>query len=85
MRFLANYALQPSYALKCSVDTVSDICFDEGEGCCEVISSHEFESSYSFVGGLSSNIIATWAVIRVCGFLLIQASPDLAVYGRKRK
>ena len=84
--FIANFAWEPRYALKCSVDTLSgDICFDDNEGCCEVISSHEWESSYSFVGSLTSNILATWAIIRFCGYLFIQGLPVLAMYAARKK
>jgi len=83
--FIANFALEKKFELKCSEDiTDSDICFDDSFGCCEVISSHELTSSYEFLGGLASNILATWALIRIGGYLLINAFPDLALYGKRK-
>ncbi len=79
--FIANYVLEEQFELKCSEEIENTaICFDDGHGCCEVISSHELVNSYEFIGGLASNIIATWAVIRIAGYFMINASPSLALY-----
>merc|ERR1711971_6931 len=78
--FIANFALEKKFELKCSEDIISDICFDDSFGCCEVISSHDVTNSYAFLGGMASNILATWAIIRICGYLLITAFPKLALY-----
>eukprot|EP01084_Bolivina_argentea_P151384 264229_1 len=67
--FIANFALEEKFELKCGANITSDICFESDYGCCDVVSSHDYRNSYAFIGGLASNILATWAVIRICGYL----------------
>ena len=85
--FIANYVLEEKFELKCSEDiTNDDLCFEDGGyGCCEVISSHDFINSYSFMGGLASNILATWAIIRIVGYIMVNTSPELSMFANKTK
>ena len=86
--YIANFVLEKKFELKCSEDiTASDstICFDDSYGCCEVISSHDAESSSSFLGGMASNILAVWAIIRICGYVMVNSFPQLAPFAQKRK
>eukprot|EP01084_Bolivina_argentea_P317149 549848_1 len=83
--FIANFILEEKFELKCNVNIISDLCFASDYGCCDVISSHDYRNSYAFIGGLASNIIATWAVIRVCGYLITNAFPDLSLYAERKK
>merc|ERR1712228_870410 len=52
---------------------------------CDIISSHELENSYAFIGGLASNIIATWAIIRIFGYLFVNAFPTFSLYAKRKK
>eukprot|EP01084_Bolivina_argentea_P063797 116398_1 len=83
--FIANFILEKKVQLKCS-DSIDDdtLCFED-YGCCELVSNRDFESSYVFLGGLASNIIATWAIIRICGYLLVNAFQTLAIHAKKKK
>eukprot|EP01084_Bolivina_argentea_P147079 257376_1 len=83
--FLANFVLEEKFVLECG-DNVSEeyLCFDDEYGCCEVISSHDYRDTYGFVGGLASNVIAAWAVIRVVGYLVINAFPSIAAYATRK-
>ena len=83
--FLANYVLEEKFELKCKDDFVNeDICFDTSYGCCEVVSSHNWRNMYSFMGALASNILASWAVIRIAGYLLVNAYPNFSVHANRR-
>ena len=69
--FIANYLLQERFLLKCSQNApVSDICFHEGVGCCDVVSSHNFATSYLFIGASISNILLVFATIRLCAWIV---------------
>eukprot|EP00486_Rosalina_sp_Unknown_P013884 CAMPEP_0201595618 /NCGR_PEP_ID=MMETSP0190_2-20130828/192565_1 /ASSEMBLY_ACC=CAM_ASM_000263 /TAXON_ID=37353 /ORGANISM="Rosalina sp." /LENGTH=458 /DNA_ID=CAMNT_0048055671 /DNA_START=28 /DNA_END=1404 /DNA_ORIENTATION=+ len=83
--FVANFILEEQFALKCS-DEIDEkiVCFEGSEKCCDVISSHDFLSSYEFMGSFASNIIAMWAVIRILGYLMINASASLSLYVHRR-
>eukprot|EP01083_Nonionella_stella_P049819 132716_1 len=83
--FLANFILEEKFVLECGDDITAEyLCFEEEYGCCEVISSHDYRNTYEFVGGLASNVIATWAVIRVVGYLVINAFPSIAAYATRK-
>merc|ERR1712129_676776 len=65
--FIANFFLEEKFKLQCddSLDAIgTNICSIDGSGCCEIVSSHDVWNSYTFIGGLASNILATWAIIR---------------------
>eukprot|EP01083_Nonionella_stella_P059521 155740_1 len=86
--FIANFILEEKYELKCNDDIengIDTLCFDDGLGCCEVVSSHDYHNMYSFLGGLASNILAIWAIIRIVGFLIASASPKAGLYAKKKK
>ena len=84
--FIANFALEEKFELKCNDSIKNDtLCWDDGYGCCEVISSHDIRNTYTFMGGLASNILATWAVIRITGYLMVNFSPQMAVYVKRNK
>eukprot|EP01083_Nonionella_stella_P170062 577959_1 len=86
--FISNFILEEKFELKCNDEIQSDIenlCFDDGFGCCEVISSHDYSNMYGFMGGLASNILATWAIIRIVGFLMTSASRTASLYAKKKK
>eukprot|EP01083_Nonionella_stella_P191894 709870_1 len=86
--FISNFILEEKFELKCNDEIQSDIenvmCYD-GFGCCEVISSHDYSNMYGFMGGLASNILATWAIIRIVGFLMTSASSSASLYAKKKK
>ena len=86
--FIANFVLEEKFELKCN-DSITgagtNLCSLDGSGCCEVVSSHELSNSYTFIGGLASNILATWAVIRVCAYLLVKAWPEASVFAKRTK
>ena len=82
--FIANYVLEEQFELQCSHDiTDSELCFDDKYGCCEIISSHNIQDSYQFMGGLSSNILATWAIIRIIGYLMVNVTPEAAIFAKR--
>jgi len=86
--YVANFILEKKFELKCSEDiTAADsaICFDGSYGCCEVISSHDPESSSSFLGGMASDVLAMWAIIRIAGYVMVNGFPQLAPFAQKRK
>eukprot|EP01083_Nonionella_stella_P079724 218881_1 len=85
--FIANYILQEKFELKCRTEIVNtNICFNSLEyGCCEVISSHNWMNSYAFMGRFASNILAVWAIIRICGYLLANARSDYAIHAKRTK
>ena len=85
--FIANYVLEEKFELKCSDSIVNDeLCFNnDGYGCCEIISSHDARNTYSFMGGLASNILATWAIIRIIGYLMVNISPEAALFAKRNK
>eukprot|EP01083_Nonionella_stella_P097579 274292_1 len=85
--FIANYILEEKFELKCRSDiTNTNICFNSlGYGCCEVISSHSLRNSYAFMGGLASNILAVWAITRICAYLLANARSDYRVHAKRTK
>ena len=85
--FIENFILEEKFELKCSADIVNnELCFnDSGHGCCDVISSHDIRNTYTFIGGLASNILATWAVIRIVGYLIVNMAPEAAVFAKRNK
>eukprot|EP01084_Bolivina_argentea_P304015 524980_1 len=84
--FTANFILEEKFELKCSEDiTNTDWCFKSEYGCCDIISSHDVNNSYAFIGGLASNVLAIWAVIRIVGYLISNAFPTLSVYAKRTK
>eukprot|EP01084_Bolivina_argentea_P288639 495455_1 len=84
--FIANFVWDEKFQLKCSGDIINDdLCFESQHGCCDVISSHDYQSSYVFIGGLASNILATWAIIRIVGYLLVNAFSVLSLHARRTK
>eukprot|EP01084_Bolivina_argentea_P253631 426143_1 len=84
--FTVNYILQERFLLKCKEDyTESDICFQEDVGCCHVISSHNFENAYYFIGGSVSNILASFTAIRLCAWIMIHAVPKLKAVSSRKK
>eukprot|EP01084_Bolivina_argentea_P317146 549844_1 len=83
--FIANFILEEKFELKCSADATNEyLCFEEKYGCCEIISSHDYHNSYEFIGGLASNILAIWAVIRIVGYLLVNGFKQLSLYAVKK-
>eukprot|EP01084_Bolivina_argentea_P059779 109210_1 len=81
--FLVNFVWEEQYVLNCSEEVKnSSLCYGAGR-CCEIISSHDFKNSYSFVGGLASNILAVFASIRIVGFLMVNANPRFSVYAKR--
>ena len=83
--FIANFVLEEKFELKCNDDITSDLCAGDEYGCCEVISSHDVRNTYSFVGGLASNILATWAVIRIAGYLMVNMSAEISMFAKRNK
>ena len=85
--FIANFVLEEKFVLQCSDDIDdTDLCFNNsGHGCCQVISSHDLRNSYSFMGGLASNILATWAIIRILGYLIVNIAPEAAIFAKRNK
>eukprot|EP00483_Globobulimina_turgida_P002956 UN02961 len=86
--FIANYYLEEKFDLKCDEDiarTSQHLCLEEEYGCCEVISSHDIYNTWSFFGGLASNMLFTWAIIRIGGYLLVQGFPKLALFVKRGK
>eukprot|EP01083_Nonionella_stella_P087931 244830_1 len=84
--FLANYILQERFMLKCKESYMdSNVCFDDGVGCCEVVSSHDLMNAYYFTGGLVSNILASFTVIRISAWMLTFVNPEFKSYSSKKK
>eukprot|EP01084_Bolivina_argentea_P073091 132666_1 len=84
--FITNFILEEKFVLKCNEKIQNDIlCFETGHGCCEIISSHDYRNSYAFIGGLTSNIIGSWVIIRICGYLITKAHSKMAVYAKRTK
>merc|ERR1711933_139742 len=71
--FIANFVLEEKFELKCDGIGENDCAVQTEIGCCDIISSHELNNTYEFAGGLASNIIATWAVIRIFGYFFVHA------------
>merc|ERR1719471_703114 len=60
--FIANFVLEEKFVLKCNegfANEGTNLCSQDGSGCCQVISSHDIWNVQDFVGGLASNILAT--------------------------
>merc|ERR1712228_518612 len=83
--FIANFVLEEKFELKCDGIGEYDCVVETERGCCDIISSHELENSYAFIGGLASNIIATWAIIRIFGYLFVNAFPTFSLYAKRKK
>jgi len=86
--FIANFVLEEKFVLKCNegfANEGTNLCSEDGSGCCQVISSHNVWNAQDFVGGLASNILATWAIIRICGYLLVNASSEASVWAKRAK
>ena len=71
--FLANYFLEERFELKCGKDLDNEeiICTSDGKQCCNIISSFDIADSYNFIGGLFSNMLAVFALIRILACLMI--------------
>ena len=50
-----------------------------------VLSATNTQSTYTFVGGLAGYILAAWVIIRLAGYLLVNAFPQLEIYVDKKK
>ncbi len=74
--FITNFIFEEKFLLKCNENVLEK---------CEIVSSHELENSYAFVGGLASNIIAVWAIIRIIGYFIINSYPSLALFAKRKK
>eukprot|EP01083_Nonionella_stella_P265025 898284_1 len=84
--FVANYILEERYLLKCKEDYVeSDMCFEEEIGCCHVISSHDFDNAYYFIGGCVSNILASFTTIRICAWVMMYGFPKFKAMSSRKK
>eukprot|EP01084_Bolivina_argentea_P290858 499737_1 len=87
--FIGNFILEEKFELKCGEGIYQNeyLCTDSQthDGCCEIISNHDSRFFYEFIGTLASNILAAWAVIRICGFLLIKAWPSLSMFAKRRR
>ena len=84
--FIASYFLSEKFELDCKDEYLEgDICFDSETGCCKLLSSHEWNNIYYFMGGLASNILAMWAIIRIFGYFMAYADPFFASYVRRRR
>ena len=84
--FIANFILEEKFELQCGDNIESSyLCFEAQYGCCEVISSHDYRNTYQFLGGLASNCIAVWAIIRIVGYLVVNAFPAFSAYATRRK
>eukprot|EP01084_Bolivina_argentea_P197289 338116_1 len=85
--FIANYVLEEQFQLECSEDIRNEFCFHSNSGCCNIVSSHdgELSNSYSFLGGLASNIVASWGLIRICGYVLAHSTKRLAMYAQRKR
>ena len=70
--------------MKCNEGS-QDICFETDYGCCDILSSHDWNNVYAFMGGLASNILAMWGMIKMLGYLIVHADPALATYVKRRK
>eukprot|EP01083_Nonionella_stella_P087932 244832_1 len=83
--FLANYMLEERFMLKCNESyTDSNVCFDDGVGCCQVINSHDLNNSYYFTGGLVSNILASFTVIRLSAWIMTFENHRFAALSSKK-
>eukprot|EP01084_Bolivina_argentea_P174715 302633_1 len=83
--FIANFILEEKFTLKCAEEIKNDyLCPDDKNGCCEIVSSYDLVNSYMFIGGLASNILAIWAVIRIVGYLMVNAPKSLALYAKRK-
>ena len=81
--YISNAILEEKFQLICSEDITNDneaLCFGSDYGCCEIISSHEFMTSFAFFGILSSNILFMLAVIRVAEYIMSTAIDDMAIF-----
>lgn len=84
--FIANFILAERYELQCKEEYIEgDVCFEEADSCCKIISSHDWNNLYVFTGGLASNILAIWATIRIFGYFMVHADPVLATYVKRRR
>jgi len=82
--FIANYVLEEKFELECTHQVEDQTLCYQDYGCCQVISSHDVRNSYAFMGGLASNILATWAVLRITGYLMVNALPQITVFARRQ-
>eukprot|EP01084_Bolivina_argentea_P081337 147290_1 len=80
--FIVNFIWETRYLVKCPSEMSGKKDWWET---CDLISSHDVKSAYEFIGGLTSNILAYWAFIRIIGFYFVHAYPDLRVYAKKKR
>ena len=82
--FIANFVLEEQFLLECA-ESITDetLCFENKYGCCEVISSHDIQNSYQFIGGLASNILFTWGIVRIVGYLMVNITPEAAIFAKR--
>lgn len=84
--FIANFILDEKYELDCRQEYLDgDICIESSESCCKIISSHDWNNIYVFMGGLSANILAMWAIIRIFCYIMVHADPLFATYVKRRR
>ena len=83
--FIANYILNEQYTLKCSKDFVSGICDPDAGICCKLVSSHQFDYFYEFMGRVASRIIASFGIVRIIGWLFCKGHPELKDIAKKMK
>eukprot|EP01084_Bolivina_argentea_P173654 300802_1 len=73
--FIANYFVEEKFLLKCdSKFKTGDICYDDGRGCCLLLSSHEFENTFDFAARLASHILAAFGFIRIIAWFMMSKS-----------
>eukprot|EP01084_Bolivina_argentea_P139935 246116_1 len=84
--FIANYIFEEKFNLECGADIKNDyLCFESEYGCCHIVSSYDIANSYIFIGSLASNVLAIWAVVRIMGYLVVNAAPTIAIYAKRKK
>ena len=84
--FIANYAMEEKFQLKCNDEIKHDLCFDKSmHRCCKVISSYDVSNSYVFIGGLASNVLAIRAAIRFAGYLMMSVDPESGIYAKRKE
>ena len=84
--FIANFILEEKFELQCRDDFVNeDLCFDSDYDYCEIVLTHNWRNTYGFIEGLASNILASWAIIRICGYLLVNADSNFSAQVKKNK
>ena len=76
--FITNYVLEQQFVLKCNEDIVSDICAENNQGCCRVISSWAFEfGTYTFISSMAGSIIGVLAIVKIMIVIFATGHPIL--------